>query len=248
MARLRLRRWRLGTGTVKGALPRGRTASMKVGILFSGEGKLMGALMRAAISPSYPASFVLALTNRPNAGGIEVARRREVPVRVIDGTGADDDAAREAHEDEITAALKTAGVQLVCLAGYNRILSERFVKAWRGKILSLHPALLPAFRGVDTHARAVERHVRVHGCTVLYVNSELDGGPIVAQAVVPVFPSDDADTLKARVDAQAERLYPRCVALVAQNKVRWTAGEVVPARDLPPDALLTLPEPPAPKD
>lgn len=212
---------------------------MKVGILFSGDGALLGALTRAAIAPAYPASFVLALTNRPGASGIEAARAREVPVRVIAGEGLE----REDHEVQVTAALKQAGVQLVCLAGYDRILSDRFVKDWRGKILSLHPALLPAFRGVDTHARAIERHVRAHGCTVLYVNSELDGGPIVAQAVVPVLPADDEATLKARVDAEAHRLYPDCVALIAQNKIRWTAGEVVPARDLPIDALLRLPQP-----
>ena len=213
---------------------------MKVGILFSGGGTLLGALLRAAIAPSYPATFTLAVANRAGAAGIETARERDVPVRVIPHDGLE----REDHEREVTAALKEAGVQLVCLAGYNRILSERFVKDWRGKCLSLHPALLPAFRGVDTHARAIERHVRVHGCTVLYVNSELDGGPIVAQAVVAVLPADDEDTLRARVEEQASALYPDCVALVAQGKVRWSGGEVVTARDLDPSALLRLPPPP----
>lgn len=213
---------------------------MKVGILFSGDGLLLGALLRAAIAPDYPADFVVAITNRPGAGGIAVARERDVPVRVVDHA----DLEREEHEREVTAALKEAGAQLVCLAGYGRILSERFVKDWRGKVLSLHPALLPAFRGVDTHARAVERHVRVHGCTVLYVNSELDGGPILAQSVVPVFHDDSEATLKARTDEAAQKLYPRCVELVATGKVRWTGGEVVPARDLDSGALLTLPAPP----
>ena len=213
---------------------------MKVGILFSGDDAMLGALLRAGIAPDYPATFAIAITNRPGARGIERARERDVAVRVIAHEGLE----REEHEAEVTAALREAGVQLVCLAGYNRILSERFVKDWRGKCLSLHPALLPAFRGVDTHARAIERHVRVHGCTVLYINSELDGGPIVAQAVVPVFPADDEDTLRVRVEEAAGTLYPNCVALVALNKVRWSAGEVVTARDLDPGALLRLPPPP----
>ena len=214
---------------------------MKVGILFSGGGTLLGALTRAAIAPDYPASFVLAIANRPGASGIDVARERGVPVRVIDHEGLE----REEHEAELTQALKHSGAELVCLAGYNRILSERFVKDWRGKALSLHPALLPAFRGVDTHARALERGVRIHGCTVHYVDAELDGGPIVAQAAVPVLTNDDEAALAARVEKEAQALYPRCVSLIAQGKVRWSGGEVVAGRDLAPDDLLSLPPGPA---
>ena len=207
---------------------------MRTAILFSGRGSNMGALLRAAMRPDYGAEFVLALSNRPNAPGIEIAREYDVPVRVLDHA---EFASREDHERAVTAALREARVQLVCLAGYMRILSDTFVQAWRGKCLNVHPALLPAFRGVDTHARALERGVRIHGCTVHYVNGELDGGPIVAQAAVPVRPDDTADALAERVLAVEHALYPHCVDLVARNRVRWSGGEVVLGRDVDPSEV-----------
>lgn len=210
---------------------------MKVAILFSDGGTLLGALARATIAPDYPAEFVLAVSNRRAASGIETAREHDIPVRVIDH---DEYETREQHEEAVTEALQEAGVRLVCLAGYGRLLSDAFLKTWRGKVLSLHPALLPAFRGIDTHARALERGVRVHGCTVLFVDAELDAGPIVAQAAVPVLADDDEETLEERTMNEAHALYPACVELIATNRVRWSSGEVVLARDMAPDALLRL--------
>ena len=176
---------------------------MKVAILFSDGGALLGALARATIAPDYPAEFVLAISNRPAAAGLETAREHDIPVRVIDHEGYE---TREDHEEAVTEALQDAGVRLVCLAGYGRLLSDAFLRPWRGKVLSLHPALLPAFRGIDTHARALERGVRVHGCTVLFVDAELDAGPIVAQAAVPVPADDDEQRLEERVMDQASTL------------------------------------------
>lgn len=203
---------------------------MRTAILFSGRGSNMGALIRAAIDPDYPAEFVLAITNRPNAAGIEIARESGIPVQVLDGAEFE---TRESHEAAISAALQEAKVQLVCLAGYMRILSDGFVQRWRGKCLNIHPSLLPAFRGVDTHARALERGVRIHGCTVHFVDGELDGGPIVAQAALPVRPDDDEEALEARVLEAEHRLYPQCVAMVANGQVRWSGGSVVLGRDAP---------------
>ena len=207
---------------------------MKTGILFSGRGSNLGALARAAIDPDYPAEFVIAISNRPNAPGIEVARELGIPVRVIDGKAYE---TREAHEAALTDALRAAGVQLVCLAGYMRILSDTFVQRWRGKCVNIHPALLPAFRGVDTHARALERGVRIHGCTVHYVDAELDGGPIVAQTAVPVELGDTEEALAARVLEAEHALYPHCVAMIAGGKVRWSGGAVVVTKGTPIEAV-----------
>ena len=206
---------------------------MRTAILFSGRGSNLGALARAAIDPDYPAEFVVAITNKPKAPGIEVARELGVTVQVVDSAEYE---TREAHEAAMTEVLRAHRVQLVCLAGYMRILSDAFVQSWRGKCVNVHPALLPAFRGVDTHARALERGVRIHGCTVHFVDGELDGGPIVAQAAVPVLAGDDAESLAARVLTAEHALYPDCVAMIADGTVRWSGGKVVVAKDAVPEA------------
>lgn len=199
-------------------------AKLKVGILISGRGSNMQALARAALDPDFPVEIALVLSNRPRVPGVEWAMENAMTVRVVDHDEYDD---RASHEEAMTGALEEAGVELVCLAGYMRILTETFVKKWRGQILNIHPALLPAFRGVDTHARALERGVRVHGCTVHFVSQELDGGPIVAQAVVPVLPGDTEEALSGRVLDMEHRLYPHALQLIADRKVRWSGDDVV---------------------
>ena len=199
-------------------------AKLKVGILISGRGSNMQALARAALDPDFPVEIALVLSNRPRVPGVEWAMENAMTVRVVDHDEYDD---RASHEEAMTGALEEAGVELVCLAGYMRILTETFVKKWRGQILNIHPALLPAFRGVDTHARALERGVRVHGCTVHFVSQELDGGPIVAQAVVPVLPGDTEEALSSRVLDMEHRLYPHALQLIADRKVRWSGDDVV---------------------
>ena len=215
-------------------------SKLKVAVLISGRGTNMGALARATMDPDFPAEIALVISNRPNVAGIDLAMEHDLPYAVIDH---DDFDTREAHEAAMTEALNAVGVELVCLAGYMRILTESFIKAWRGKILNIHPSLLPAFRGVDTHERALERGVRVHGCTVHFVNAELDDGPIVLQAVVPVLPGDDADSLSERVLVAEHEVYPRALELIANRKIRWSGDSSVQDINVSAeDVLLIDPE------
>lgn len=197
---------------------------LKTAVLISGRGSNMGALARAAMAPDFPAEIALVISNRPNVGGIDLAMEYDLPFKVIDHKLFDD---REAHENAMTEALREAGVELICLAGFMRIFSENFVSSWRGKILNIHPSLLPSFRGVDTHERALERGVRIHGCTVHFVNGELDGGPIILQGALPVTPGEDATSLSARVLKMEHELYPKALGLIASGKIRWTGDSTV---------------------
>lgn len=173
----------------------------------------MEALIAAAKNPDYPAEIALALANRMDAAGLAVARGEGVPAFAIDHRpfGAD----REAHERAIDRALREEGVQLVALAGYMRILTPWFVDAWRGRMVNIHPSLLPLFPGTDTHARALAAGHARHGCTVHWVTEDLDSGPIIGQAEVPILPGDDEHALAARVLVEEHRLYPASLARAA---------------------------------
>ena len=197
---------------------------LKVAIMISGRGSNMGSLARAAMDPDYPVEIVLVLSNKPNVAGLELAQEHGLPIQVLDQSAYD---SRSDHEAAVTAALRESGAELVCMAGYMRILEEDFVNEWRGRLINIHPSLLPSFIGLDTHARALERGVRIHGCTVHFVNNELDGGPIIAQAAVPVEPGDDEDSLAARVLKAEHQLYPHALKLIADGKVRWTGDNSV---------------------
>ena len=220
-------------------------AKLKVAILISGRGSNMGALARAAIDPDFPVEIVLVLSNRPKVPGLDLAAEHGLPVRVVDQADYDD---RLDHEAAITEVLKEVGAKLVCLAGYMRILSPDFVKTWRGEIVNIHPSLLPAFRGIETHERALATGVRVHGCTVHFVSSELDAGPIIAQAVVPVLPGDDEEALSARVLEAEHKLYPHALRLIAERRVRWSGDERVVDQSVTGPDVLMLPEPGEPAD
>jgi phosphoribosylglycinamide formyltransferase 1 len=189
----------------------------RVGILISGRGSNMAALIAAARDPAYPAEIVLVVSNRPDAAGLGLARDAGVAVRAIDHRGFGGD--RAAHEQEIDAALREAGVEIVCLAGYMRLLTPRLIDAWQGRMLNIHPSLLPAFPGLDTHARALAAGVKLHGCTVHLVTQAMDEGPILAQAAVPVLPGDTAEGLAARVLAQEHVIYPLALRLFASGGV-----------------------------
>ena len=185
----------------------------RTAILISGRGSNMAALLAAARDPAYPAEIVLVLSNRSDAGGLVTATAEGVPVAMIDhrpfkGT-------REAHETAINAALAAAGVELVCLAGYMRLLTPVLVDAWHGRMLNIHPSLLPSFPGLNTHARALAAGVKLHGCTVHLVTQAMDEGPILAQAAVPVLPGDTEDALAARVLVQEHIIYPAALAALA---------------------------------
>jgi len=204
-------------------------AKMKIAVLISGRGSNMGALARACMDPQFPAEIVLVLSNRPNVAGIDLAMEYGLPFQVIDHSEFD---TRQEHEAAVSDTLEASDAELICLAGYMRILEEGFVNRWRGRLINIHPSLLPSFRGVDTHERALARNVRVHGCTVHYVNTELDGGPIIAQAAVPVLPDDDAQSLAARVIEMEHRLYPKVLELIATKRVRWSGDDAMLASDV----------------
>jgi len=182
----------------------------RVGVLISGRGSNMEALIRAAQAPDYPAEIVLVLSNDPEAKGLEIARSYGVAAEAIDHRPFKRD--RDAHERAVAARLDEAGVEIVCLAGYMRLLTPYLVGKYAGRMLNIHPSILPAFPGLDTHARAIEAGAAEHGCTVHLVTEGMDEGPILAQARVPVLPDDTEDALAARVLAQEHALYPRVLA------------------------------------
>lgn len=202
----------------------------RVAVLISGRGSNMAALIKAAQAPDYPAEIVLALANKPDAGGLEMARAAGIAAQAIDHRPFKKD--REAHERAIDAALRAAGAEIICLAGYMRLLTPFLVNAWAGRMLNIHPSLLPSFPGLDTHARALAAGVKLHGCTVHLVTEVMDEGPILAQAAVPVLPGDTEDALAARVLAQEHRIYPAALAAIAQGR----AGQA-------PDAAVALANP-----
>ena len=189
----------------------------RVGILISGRGSNMEALIEAASAPNYPGEIALVLSNKPDAGGLERARAAGVATAVVDHRpfGAD----REAHERAVDAALREAGVEVVALAGYMRVMTPWLVEAWAGRMINIHPSLLPAFPGLNTHARALEAGVKTHGCTVHFVTSGVDEGPILGQAEVAVRTNDNEQSLAARVLLEEHRLYARCLAQLITGTV-----------------------------
>ncbi len=187
----------------------------RVAVLASGGGSNLAALIAAAAAPGYPAASALALSNQPGAGALPRARAAGVPAMALDHRPFGRD--REAHERALDAALAEHGIELVCLAGYMRLLTPWLVRRWSGRMLNIHPSLLPAFPGLRTHERALAAGCRLHGCTVHQVTDAMDEGPILAQAAVPVLPGDTAASLAARVLAQEHRLYPAALAAAAQD-------------------------------
>jgi len=189
---------------------------VRVGVLVSGRGSNLQALLDACAAPDYPAEVVLVISNVPGVQALDRAAAAGVAGAVIRHR---DFPSREAFDAEIDRALRAAGVEIICLAGFMRLLSRGFVEAWQGRMLNIHPSLLPAFPGLDTHRRALEAGVRLHGCTVHLVTPDLDAGPILIQAAVPVEDEDDEDRLAARVLEQEHRAYPRALRWLAEGRV-----------------------------
>lgn len=187
----------------------------RLGILISGRGSNMEALLRAALDPAWPCEPVLVLSNRPDAGGLDKARSYGVPTAAIDHRIYGKD--REAFEQAVDAELRKAGVELVALAGFMRVLTPWFVNAWAGRLINIHPSLLPLYPGVDTHRRCLDAGDAVHGCTVHQVTAGVDEGPVIGSAEIDVMPGDTPDTLAARVLKAEHLLYPRCLAAVARK-------------------------------
>jgi phosphoribosylglycinamide formyltransferase-1 len=194
----------------------------RVAVLISGRGSNMVALIEAAKAQDYPAEIVLVLSNVPDASGLDRAEQESIPTAVIDhrAFGAD----REAFERALDAQLHAYRIDLVCLAGFMRLLTPWFVTRWNGRMLNIHPALLPQFKGLHTHRRALEARVKRHGATVHFVVPEMDAGPIVAQDSVPVVEGDTEETLAARVLEVEHRLYPEALRLVAEGRVTLDAA------------------------
>jgi phosphoribosylglycinamide formyltransferase 1 len=196
---------------------------MRVGVLISGRGSNLQALIEAGKTRGFPAEIVLVVSNVPKAQGLARAEAASIPARTIDHKSF---ASREAFDAALTEALEAARVELLCNAGFMRLHSESFVRHWWNRHLNIHPSLLPAFPGLKTHARVLEAGVKLSGCTVHFVRPEMDSGPIVAQAAVPVLPGDTEDSLAARVLALEHRLYPHALRLVASGAVT-VEGEIV---------------------
>lgn len=202
----------------------GMTAKLPVGVVISGSGTNLQALIDATADPSFPARIVTVLSNRPDAQGLERARRAGIPAAVIEHARF---ATREAFDAALLKALRDAGCRLVCLAGFMRLLGPDFVAAWgETGLINIHPSLLPAFPGLHVHEQALAAGVRITGCTVHFVRPAMDAGPILAQAAVPVCDGDDPQRLAARVLAAEHRLYPLALRLLAEGRVR-IAGERV---------------------
>lgn len=194
---------------------------VRTAVLISGRGSNLTALIDACRAPGFPAEIVLVVSNVANAEGLACAEAAGIPVAVIPHKQF---ASREAFDDAIDAALRGSRVSLVCEAGFMRIHSEAFVRRWEGRILNIHPSLLPAFKGIRVHEQAIAAGVRVSGCTVHFIVPELDSGPIIAQAAVPVLPNDTPQTLAARILEEEHKLYPEALKLVALGKVRLENG------------------------
>jgi phosphoribosylglycinamide formyltransferase-1 len=200
-------------------------ARTRVAVLISGRGSNMMALIEAAKDATYPAQIVLVISNEPTAKGLAIAQASGIATAVVDHRPYGKD--REAFERALQTELTTHRIELVCLAGFMRLLTPWFVTRWEGRMLNIHPALLPAFKGLDTHARALAAGAKTHGATVHFVSAEMDSGAIIAQGIVPVLAGDDATTLAARVLAVEHRIYPLALRLVAERRVKIVEGHCV---------------------
>lgn len=194
---------------------------LRVGVLISGRGSNMKALIDAAKAAEFPAEIALVISNVPGAAGLAIAEADRVATLTLDhksfGKGAD---GKRKFEAALTNALKSAAVDLVCLAGFMRLLSADFVNDWAGRLINIHPSLLPAFKGINVHAEMLRAGVKIAGCTVHFVSAEMDAGPIIGQAAVPVLSGDTPETLAARILEQEHLLYPECLRRIAQGGVR----------------------------
>jgi phosphoribosylglycinamide formyltransferase-1 len=201
-------------------------AVLKIGVLVSGRGSNLQALLDAENAPGYPAKIVAVLSNRADAQALERAKRAGVPTAVVPHREYRD---RESFDRALDAALRAHGVEFVCLAGFMRLLSPWFVETWRDRMVNIHPSLLPSFKGLEPHAQALAAGVRVSGCTVHFVRAEMDAGPIILQAAVPVVDGDTPDSLAARILAAEHRAYPLALRLIAEGRVRVDGERVIVA-------------------
>lgn len=214
------------------------SARKRTAVLISGRGSNMRALIEAARSPDYPAEIVLVLSNRADAQGLAFAKERGIATAVIDHKIY---AGREEFEKSMQILLDLHRIEILCLAGFMRVLTPAFVQHWEGRLINIHPSLLPAYRGLDTHRRALADGVKIHGCTVHFVVPALDEGPIIAQAAVPVLDEDTAETLAARVLEQEHIIYPAALAALASGACEIRGNHVACRASPAPYSPLRVP-------
>ncbi|MCG8492462.1 MAG: phosphoribosylglycinamide formyltransferase [Sneathiellales bacterium] len=200
---------------------------MKVAVLISSRGSNMQALVKASLAEDFPAEIVTVLSNNPDAAGLEFAKSHNIPTEVINHRDFEN---REDFDQAISDYMESKQIDLICLAGFMRLLTPEFVNRWRDRIINIHPSLLPAFKGLHVHERAIESGARFTGCTVHIVRPEMDDGPIIVQAAVPILQDDTPDTLAARILVQEHRIYPEALKLMAERRVK-IHGSVVKIED-----------------
>ncbi len=214
------------------------SAKLRVAVLISGRGSNLQALIDACADATFPAQIVLVISNVAGAQGLERAREAGIATEVIEHARYD---RRDSFDAALDSSLTKAGAELICLAGFMRILGDNFVRKWQGRLINIHPSLLPSFKGTHVHEQAIDAGVKISGCTVHYVISELDSGPAIAQAAVAVRDDDTAETLAKRVLEAEHRLYPSALKLIAEGRVRLQDGHAV-FRDCPStDGMLQNP-------
>ncbi len=190
---------------------------MKVAVFISSRGSNMQALVKACETEGFPAEIVTVLSNNPEAAGLDFAKKHNIETKVINHRDFEE---REDFDAALGDYLSSKKIDLICLAGFMRLLTPDFVNRWRDRIINIHPSLLPAFKGLHVHERAIESGTRFTGCTVHFVRPEMDDGPIISQAVVPILGDDTADSLAARILEQEHKIYPHALKLIAERKVK----------------------------
>ena len=213
-------------------------AKLKIAVLISGRGSNLQALIDACQEPDYPAEIGLVLSNVGAAAGLERAREADIPTAIVEHKDFED---RKGFEDALLGEIGRAGVGLVCLAGFMRLLSDHFLGPWHNRVVNIHPSLLPSFKGVHVHEQVIESGARLTGCTVHFVRPAMDSGPIIIQAAVPVHTGDTPETLAARVLSQEHRIYPMAVRYIALGRLRIVAERVIIDGAAAPDAALCNP-------
>ncbi len=209
----------------------------RVAVLISGRGSNMAALIEAAKDKNYPAEIALVVSNRPDAAGLDIARAAGIATAVVDHAAYGKN--RAAFDAALQDVLTQHRIEIVCLAGFMRLLTPGFVGQWRNRMLNIHPALLPAFKGLDTHKRALEAGAKIHGATVHFVVAEMDSGPIVAQGAVAVHDGDTEETLSSRVLNIEHKIYPLALKLLAEGRIRVENGRcLIDGAPLPDTASL----------
>jgi phosphoribosylglycinamide formyltransferase-1 len=214
-------------------------ARLKIAVLVSGRGSNLQALIDACADPAFPAEIALVLSNIEGVFALERAAKAGIPTAVVKHKDYPD---RRSFEIEMDRVLRTSGAELLCLAGFMRVLTADFITAWADRIINIHPSLLPAFPGLHTHKRAIESGAKFAGCTVHFVSPEVDAGPIIIQAAIPIRPEDDEDSLAARVLAAEHKIFPAALALVAHDRVEIKGNRTI-IKDAPtPEGTLISPE------